>query len=212
MKWWYWMPWSLCFECWVLSQLFHSFTFIKRLFSSSSLSAIRVVSSAYLKLLIFFPAILTPACDSYSLTFHMVYSACKLNKQGDNILPWHTPLPIWNLSIVPCLVLTVSSWRAYRFLRRQVRWCGTPISWRIFQIVVIYTVKGFNIVNEAEVDIFLEFFSYDPMNVGNLISGSSAFLNPACTSGSSQFKYCWSLAWRILSITLLPCEMSIIVR
>ena len=58
------------------------------------------------------------------------------------------------------------------------------------QIVVIYTVKGFNIVNEAEVDIFLELFSYDPMNVGNLISGSSAFLNPACTSGSSQFKYC----------------------
>ena len=57
------------------------------------------------------------------------------------------------------------------------------------QIVVIYTVKGFNIVNEAEVDIFLELFSYDPMNVGNLISGSSAFLNPACTSGSSQFKY-----------------------
>ena len=58
------------------------------------------------------------------------------------------------------------------------------------QIVVIHTVKGFSIVNEAEVDIFLEFFFYDPMHVGNLISGSSAFLNPGCTFGSSQFKYC----------------------
>ena len=45
------------------------------------------------------------------------------------------------------------------------------------QFVVIHTVKGFSIVNEAEVDVFLEFpcFLYDPTNVGNLISGSSAF-------------------------------------
>ena len=45
------------------------------------------------------------------------------------------------------------------------------------QFVEIYTVKGLSIVNEAEVDIFLEFsrFFYDPMDVGNLISGSSAF-------------------------------------
>ena len=45
------------------------------------------------------------------------------------------------------------------------------------QFVVIYTVKGFNIVNEAEEDVFLEFssFFYDPMDVGNFISGSSAF-------------------------------------
>src|SRR5574337_867395 len=62
-----------------------SFTFINRLFSSSSLSAIRVVSSAYLRLLIFLPAILIPACVSSSPAFLMMYSACKLNKQGDNI-------------------------------------------------------------------------------------------------------------------------------
>ena len=52
-----------------------SFTFIKRLFSSFSLSAISVVSSAYLRLLIFLPAILIPACDSSNLAFHMTYSA-----------------------------------------------------------------------------------------------------------------------------------------
>ena len=45
------------------------------------------------------------------------------------------------------------------------------------QFVVIHTVKGFGVINEAEVDVFLELssFFYDPMNVGNLISGSSSF-------------------------------------
>ena len=65
----------------------YSFTFIKRLFSSSSLSAIRLVSSSYLRLLIFLPAILIPACASSSPEFLTMYSAYKLNKQGDNIQP-----------------------------------------------------------------------------------------------------------------------------
>ena len=67
----------LVYKCQVLSQNFHSpsFTFINRTFSSSSLSAIRVVSSAYLRLLLFLLAILIPACDSSSLAFHMMYSA-----------------------------------------------------------------------------------------------------------------------------------------
>ena len=70
-----------------LSFSLSSFTFIKKLFISSLLSAIRVVSSAYLKLLIFFPAILIPVSASSSLAFHMVYSACKLNNQGENTQP-----------------------------------------------------------------------------------------------------------------------------
>ena len=97
-----------------------SFTFIKRLFSYSLLSAIRVVSSAYLRLLIFLPEILIPACASHSPAFSMMYSACKLNL-----------FPIWNQSIAPCPVLTVASWLAYWFLRRQVRWSGIPIPWRM---------------------------------------------------------------------------------
>ena len=54
---------------------------------------------------------------------------------------------------------------------------------------MIHKVKGFSVVDETEVDVFLEFpcFLYDPAKVGNLISGSSAFLNPAWTSESSQF-------------------------
>ena len=80
----------------------------KKLFSSS-LFAVRVVSSAYLWLLIFLPAILILACASSSLEFHMMYSVYKLNKQGENIQPGHTPFPIWNQSVVPCPVLTVAS-------------------------------------------------------------------------------------------------------
>ena len=82
------------------------FTSIKRLFSSSLLSDIRVVSSAYLRLLIFLPAILILVCASSSPAFHMMYSAYKLNKQGDNIQPWRTPFPIWNQSGSNCCFLT----------------------------------------------------------------------------------------------------------
>ena len=112
-----------------------------------------------------------------SLAYHMMYSVYGLNKQGDNIHPWRTPFPIWNQSIVPCLVPIVASWPTYRFLRRQVRWSDIPIFLRIFQFVVIHVVKGFSVVSEAEVDVFLEFscfFCY-PTDVGNLISDSSAF-------------------------------------
>ena len=86
----------------------YSFTFIKRLFSSFSLSAMRVVLSAYLRLLVFLQAILIPAFASSSPAFCMIYSAYKLNKQGDNIQPWCTPFLIWSQSVVPCPVLTVA--------------------------------------------------------------------------------------------------------
>ena len=66
------------------------------------------------------------------LGISLMQSVYKLNKQGDSIQPWCTPFPIWNQSIVPCLVLTVASWPTYRFLRRQVRWSGIPTSFRIF--------------------------------------------------------------------------------
>ena len=109
-----------------------SFTFLRGLFRSSSLSPIMVVSSAYLRLLIFLLAILMPVCASSSPAFHMTYCACKLHTQGDSIQPWCAPFPILKQFIVPCPILNVASWPACRFLRRQVRWTGIPISWRIF--------------------------------------------------------------------------------
>ena len=59
------------------------------------------------------------------------------------------------------------------------------------QFVVIHTVKGFSVVNEAEVDVFLELpcFLYDQMNVGNWFLVPLTLLNAASTSGSSQLMY-----------------------
>ena len=129
-----------------------SFTFIKRLFSSSSLSAIRVVSTAYMRLLIFLPAILIIACYLFSLSFHTMYSAYKLNKQGDNIQPWILLSQLWTsplfhlwfyLCFLSCIQVSQDTgklvWYSHLF-----RNCP--------QFVVIHTVKGF--FNGAEVDVF----------------------------------------------------------
>ena len=84
---------------------------------------------------------------------------------------------------------------------------------------MIHTVKGFGIVNKAEIDVFLELscFFDDPVDVGNLVSGSSA-----CSKTSLNIckftvhillkRILENFAWRILSITLLACEMSAIVQ
>ena len=81
------------------------------------------------------------------------------------------------------------------------------------QFVMIHIVKGFSIVNEAEVDAFLEFpcFSMAQWMLAIWSLVTLPFLNPACTSESSQFTYCWNLAWRILKITLLACETRAVV-
>ena len=111
-----------------------SITFIKRLFISSSLSAVRVVSSINLKLLIFLLAILVPAYASSSLAFRMMYSAYNLNKQGEQ----YTALT-YSFSylepVVPRPVLTFVSWPTYRFLKRQVRWSGIPISFKFSSLL-----------------------------------------------------------------------------
>ena len=80
---------------------------------------------------------------------------------------------------------------------------------------MIHIVKGFHVFNKAVADVFLGFscFFYDPTIVGNLISGSFAFSKSSTwISRSSWFTYFWSLAWGILSIILLACEMTEIVQ
>ena len=188
---------AMIFVFWMLSFKpafsLSSFTFIKRLFSSSSLSAIRVVSSAYLGLLIFLPAILIPACVSFSPVFHLMYSVYKLNKQGDNIQPWCTPFPIWNQSVVLCLVLTVPSWPAYRFLRRQVRWSGIPIFLWIFHSL-LWSTQSKALVQSVK-QMFLSNslpFSMSPWMLVIWSLVPLLFLNPAWTSGNSWFTSYWS--------------------
>ena len=84
-----------------------------------------------------------------------------------------------------CPVLIVASWPAYRFLKRQVRWSGSPISLRIFQFVVIHT---------GAVDVFLEFscLFYEPMDVGNFIPSSFAF--------TKSSMYIWKFLVHVLPI------------
>ena len=79
---------------------------------------------------------------------------------------------------------------------------------------MIYTDKGFGVVNKAEVDIFLElscFFSDDPMYVGSLISGSSAFSKSSLNIWKFMVHVVLKPGLRILSITMLVCEMSVVV-
>ena len=101
--------------------------------------SIRVVSSVYLRLLISLLAILIPTCDSSRPEFLIMYSACKLNKQGDNTQPWCTPFPVRNQSVVLCLVLTIASWPEYSFLMRKVRWWYSHLFKNFPQFVVIHT-------------------------------------------------------------------------
>ena len=112
------------------------------------------------------------------------HTTYKLNKQGDNIQPWCTPFPFQNQSAISCTVLTVASWPACRFLRRQVKVVWYPHLFKNSpQSVVFYTVKGFIVVSETEIDVVvvvvfppmeLSCFFYDPMDVENLITGPSA--------------------------------------
>ena len=161
-----------------------------------------MVSSAYLRLLILLLATFIPACDSSRPAFWMMYSAYKLNKQGDNIQLQCTPFPIWNQSVVPCPVLMVTSWPAYRFSQEtgKVVWYSHLFK-NCPQFVLIHWVKGFSILNEAEVDIFMKFpcFLCDSTNVGNLISGFSAF--------SKLNLYIWKFSVHILlKPSLNNCE------
>ena len=83
------------------------------------------------------------------------------------------------------------------------------------QFLMIHSAKGFGIVNKAEVDVFLELscFFDDPVDVGNLISGSSAFSKTSLNIWKFTVHILLKPALeRILSITLLACKMSAIVR
>ena len=90
-----------------------------------------------------------------------------------------------------CCFLTWPSWQVSQEAGKVV-WYSHLLK-NFPQFAVIHTVKGFSIVNEAEVDVFLEFscFFYDPTDVGNLISGSSNF--------SKSSLYIWKLSVHILS-------------
>ena len=82
------------------------------------------------------------------------------------------------------------------------------------QFVMIHTVKGFNIVNETEIDVFLKLpcFLYNLGNVGNLISSSSSFSKPSLDIWKFLVRMMLKPGCKILSMTVVAWEMSAIVR
>ena len=178
MKWWDQMPCYSFFECWVLGQIFHSsFIFIKRLFSSSLLTVIKVVSSAYLRLLILLQAVLIPACErpAWHFAWYTLYrsliSRVTINKLTHSFVSLetvHCSTFSTNCCFLSCIQISQEA--------GKVIWYS-----HLFQnfplFVVILTVKVFGVVSKAEIDVFLELSCSfdDPADVGNLISGSSAF-------------------------------------
>ena len=133
----------------------------------------------------------------------MMCSGYTLNKQGNSRQPCHTAFSILSQSVVLYSVLTVASWSAYRFLRRQVRQSGSHICLRPFHSLLWSTQsnKGFGVANETEVDIFLEFpsFLYDPANFGNLISYSSSFSKPSLDIWEYRIGIC---IWKAQTVSL----------
>ena len=81
------------------------------------------------------------------------------------------------------------------------------------QFIVIHRVKGFGIVNKAEIAVFLDSLAFSMIQqvfaIWSLVP--LPFLKPAWTTGSSRFMYCWRLSWKFFSISLLACEISAIV-
>ena len=94
----------------------------------------------------------------------------------------------------------------------QVVWYSHTFN-NFSQFVVIHTVKGFGVVNKAEVDMFLELscFFDDPVDVGNLSSGSSAFSKSILNIWKIMVHVLWKPGLEDMIITLLACEMSAIV-
>ena len=129
----------------------------------------------------FLLSILIPACNSSSLAFLMMCSVYRLNKQGDSGQPCCTPFLILNQPVVKqgsnCYFLTCI--QVSQETDKTVWY--SHLSKSFSQFFMIPTVKGFSIVNETEIDVFLKFpcFLYNPVNGGNLISSSSSFSKPS---------------------------------
>ena len=116
-----------------------------------------------------------------------------------NLEPVYCSMSISNCCFLTCIQISQEA--------AQVVWYSHLFQ-NFPQFIVIHTVKGFGIVNKAEIDVFLELyhFFHDPQMLAIWSLVPLPFLKATWTSGSSQFTYCWSLAWRILSITLLACD------
>ena len=131
----------------------------------------------------------------------MMYSAYKFNKQGDNIQfdvscpnePVHCSMFYSNWFSLTCIQISQEASKVVWYFHL---WKNFP------QFVVIHTVKGFDVVNKAEVNVFWNLLAFSVVQqmfaIWSLVPLTS--LNPVWMSASSQFMYSWSLAWRIWAL------------
>ena len=142
----------------------------------------------------------------------MMYSACKLNKQGDNIQPWQTPFPIWNQSVIPYPVQLLLPDLHTGFSRGK---SGGLVFPSLSELSTVYCDphKGFDIVNKVEIVVFLELscFLHDP-DVGNLISGSSDFSKTSLNIWEFMIHVLLKPGLENFEHHFTTCEMSAICR
>ena len=129
---------------------------------------------------------------------------CSLYVVFSQFRPVRCPMSVSNCCFLTCIQISQEAGKVVWF---------SHLFKNFPQFVVIHTVNGFSLVNETEIDVILELscFFYEPVDVGYLISDSSALSKSSLYIWRFLVPYCWSLAWRILSIILLACEMSVIV-
>ena len=103
------------------------------------------MASEFLRLLIYLLVILIPACASSSPAFFMIYSAYKLNRQSDNVQPWHASFPIWIHSVVPCPVVIIN---IFPYSNMLPRWLNSDSLLPSLWVICIFLLpKGKSLSN-----------------------------------------------------------------
>ena len=158
------------------------------------------VSSAYLRLLIFLLAILISACASSSIAFCMMYSAYKLNSKVTIynlyvLLSYFEPVCRFMSSSNCCFLTCIQVSQKVD----KVLWYSHLFK-NFSQVVVIHTIEDFSTSRFFSLEFSC--FSYDPTDVGTLISGSSAFF-PACISGILRSH---TVEAQLEGFLALPCQ------
>ena len=173
-----------------------------------------VVSSTYLRLLMFLPPVLIPACNSSSQAFLIDVLSIYIKQTG-----WQEAALLYSFLNLESISCSIWGSNCCFLTHIQVSQETDKMVWNSClsksfpQFVMIYLVKGYSIVDETEIDVFVKFphLFYNPANAGNLISSSSSSYKPTLDIWSFLVCIRPQPACKLLSNTLLAWEMSVTV-